>query len=73
VINSLEVRQIIKEFARAGTTVLVSSHNMLEVEFLSTRVGLINQGRILEIGEPQKLKTEYRSSNLEEVFIRVMK
>jgi ABC-2 type transport system ATP-binding protein len=73
VINSLEVRKIIKEFANAGTTVLVSSHNMLEVEFLSTRVGLINQGRILEIGEPQKLKAEYRSSNLEEVFIQAMK
>jgi ABC-2 type transport system ATP-binding protein len=73
VINSLEVRKIIKDFARAGTTVLVSSHNMLEVEFLSTRVGLINQGRILEIGEPQKLKAEYGSSNLEEVFIQTMK
>jgi ABC-2 type transport system ATP-binding protein len=46
---------------------------MLEVEFLSTRVGLINQGRILEIGEPQKLKAEYGSSNLEEVFIQTMK
>jgi ABC-2 type transport system ATP-binding protein len=73
VINSLEVRKIIKEFAKSGTTVLVSSHNMLEVEFLSTRVGLINQGRILEIGEPQKLKAEYHSSNLEEVFIQAMK
>lgn len=73
VINSLEVRKIIKGFAREGTTVLVSSHNMLEVEFLSTRVGLINQGKILEIGEPQSLKREYGSSNLEEVFIRVMK
>jgi len=73
VINSLEVRKIIKDFAHAGTTVLVSSHNMLEVEYLSTRVGLINQGRLLEIGEPQQLKTEYRSSNLEEVFIQAMK
>jgi len=73
VINSLEVRKIIKDFAYAGTTVLVSSHNMLEVEFLSTRVGFINQGRLLEIGEPQKLKTEYHSSNLEEVFIQAMK
>ncbi len=73
VINSLEVRRIIKEYARQGTTVLVSSHNMLEVEFLSTRVGLIEKGRLLEIGEPNRLKSEYAAANLEEVFIKALK
>ena len=73
VINSLEVRRIIKEYARQGTTVLVSSHNMLEVEFLSTRVGLIEKGRLLEIGEPNRLKSEHAAANLEEVFIKALK
>lgn len=72
VINSLEVRRIIKEYARQGTTVLVSSHNMLEVEFLSTRVGLINQGKLLGMGAPGRLKTEYAAANLEEVFVKVL-
>ena len=72
VMNSMEVRKIIKEYVRQGTTVLLSSHNMLEVEFLSTRVSLINQGRILETGTPLQLKTKHDSLNLEEVFMKAM-
>lgn len=72
VINSMEVRNTIKDFAKDGATVLLSSHNMLEVEFLSTRVGLMNKGKILEIGAPLELKKKHGAANLEEVFMRVM-
>ncbi len=73
VINSLEVRRIIKDLARTGITVLLSSHNMLEVEFLSDRVALIDKGRILEAGRPDELKAKYRAANLEEVFTGAVK
>jgi ABC-2 type transport system ATP-binding protein len=69
--NSLEVRTGIKEFARRGTTVLLSSHNMLEVEFLSDRVALIRKGRIIETGTPEDLKQRHGCRNLEEVFLKV--
>lgn len=68
VINSLEVRQIIKQFVKEGTSVLLSSHNMLEIEFLSDRVALIDNGRILDTGTPEELKDKYQAKNLEEVF-----
>ncbi len=68
VINSLEVRETIKRFAREGVSVLLSSHNMLEVEFLSDRVALIDQGQILDSGSPQQLKDKYQAPNLEIVF-----
>jgi ABC-2 type transport system ATP-binding protein len=68
VINALEVREIIKRFAREGISVLLSSHNMLEIEFLSDRVGLIDKGKILDTGTPQVLKDKYLAKNLEEVF-----
>jgi ABC-2 type transport system ATP-binding protein len=68
VINSLEVREIIKKYARAGISVLLSSHNMLEIEFLSDRVALIDQGRILDTGTSQQLKEKYQAPNLEVVF-----
>ncbi len=68
VINALEVREIIKRFAREGISVLLSSHNMLEIEFLSDRVGLIDKGRILDSGPPEGLKEKYKARNLEEVF-----
>jgi ABC-2 type transport system ATP-binding protein len=69
--NSMGIRTRVREFARAGLTVLLSSHNMLEVEFLSDRVALIEQGRIIEIGTPDELKARYSCRNLEEVFLRL--
>lgn len=69
--NSMEVRNRIKEFAAQGTTVLLSSHNMLEVEFLSDRVALIRAGRIIETGTPAELKARYNCRNLEEVFLQL--
>ena len=68
VINSLEVREIIKKYAREGISVLLSSHNMLEIEFLSDRVAMIDKGRILDSGTPQELKDKYQATNLEVVF-----
>jgi ABC-2 type transport system ATP-binding protein len=68
VINSLEVREIIKKYAREGISVLLSSHNMLEIEFLSDRVAMIDKGRILDSGTPQGLKDKYQATNLEVVF-----
>lgn len=72
VINSQEVRKIIKEFARKGSTVLLSSHNMLEVEYLSDKVALIGEGLILDIGTPTELKEKYSAENLEEVFLEAV-
>jgi ABC-2 type transport system ATP-binding protein len=71
VLNALEVRDTIKQHAAEGTAVLLSSHNMLEIEYLSDRVGLLHQGRIREIGTPAVLKDRYSASNLENVFAEV--
>jgi ABC-2 type transport system ATP-binding protein len=68
VINSLEIREIIKKYAKEGISVLLSSHNMLEIEFLSDRVALIDKGRILDSGTSQGLKDRYQAPNLEVVF-----
>jgi len=73
VIASQEIRNIIKSFAADGGTVLLSSHNMLEVEFLCDRIALINKGLILEIGSPWELKEKYKAKNIEEVFVNAIK
>ncbi|MBM7582039.1 ABC-2 type transport system ATP-binding protein [Caldicoprobacter guelmensis] len=72
VINSLEIREVIKEFVKEGISVLLSSHNMLEIDFLSDRVAIIDKGQILETGEPRVLKDKYSAENLEEVFRRLV-
>ena len=73
VLHSYHVREIIKSYVkRHGVTVLVSSHNMLEVEYLCDKVALINRGRLVAEGAPQELKEKYGCTNLEEVFAKVV-
>lgn len=71
--NAQEIRNIIKNTARGGTTVLLSSHNMLEVEYLCDRISLIDDGLIVEEGKPQNLMKKYNANNIEEVFTKVVK
>jgi len=70
--NAQEVRSIIKSSAKNGTIVLLSSHNMLEVEYLCDRIALIADGRIIEEGKPKQLKKKYTAENIEEVFMKVV-
>ncbi|MFQ5758583.1 MAG: ABC transporter ATP-binding protein [Candidatus Bathyarchaeia archaeon] len=73
VLHSVHVRGIIKQYVeKQGVTVLLSSHNMLEVEHLCDRVALINKGRIVAEGSPAELKKKADASNLEEVFAKVV-
>jgi len=71
--RSLRVRNLIREYARSyGATVLLSSHNMLEVEYLCDRVGIIYRGRLVAEGTPEELRVRYSARNLEEVFVRAV-
>jgi ABC-2 type transport system ATP-binding protein len=71
--NAQEIRRLVKSTARAGTTVLLSSHNMLEVEFMCDRIALISDGIIVEEGTPRYLMDKYNAKNIEEVFTQVVR
>lgn len=73
VINAIEIRKMIKKLAKEeGTAFLLSSHNMLEIEFVSDRVGIISKGHLMVTGKTHELKERYNAANLEEVFERVV-
>ena len=73
VIHSQYVRRMIKDYAkRNNVTMIISSHNMLEVEYLCDRVALIHEGRIILEGTPSELKNKFSANNLEEVFSKVV-
>jgi len=70
VIYSKGIRELIKEFSKTyGTTVLISSHNMFEVEGLCNRVALISNGKLIVEGFTEELISKYGVKNLEELFI----
>jgi ABC-2 type transport system ATP-binding protein len=72
VLNAQEIRKLVKETAQHGTTILLSSHNMLEVEYLCDRIALITNGNIVEAGNPTDLMKKHNARNIEEVFIQVV-
>ena len=57
--------------AERGATVLLASHNMLEVERLCERVIMLKRGRIEDDDTPQHLLARYGRQTLEEVFLDV--
>jgi ABC-2 type transport system ATP-binding protein len=57
--------------AADGTALLVTSHNMLEVERLCERVVFVSGGRIVADGTPEEVATKYGRLDLEAVFLHL--
>ena len=56
---------------RTGATILLASHNMLEVERLCSDVIMMRTGKIVDRGTPAELLARYGQENLEEVFLDI--
>jgi ABC-2 type transport system ATP-binding protein len=54
-----------------GATILLASHNMLEVERLCDRVIIMKRGRIEDDDSPDNIMARYNRATLEEVFLDV--
>jgi ABC-type multidrug transport system, ATPase component len=55
-LSARRIRLLISELTKQGKTILLTSHNMWEVETLSSRVAVINKGNIVAIGSSKELK-----------------
>jgi ABC-2 type transport system ATP-binding protein len=66
------VRQHLENYRRKhGATILLASHNMLEVERLCDRVIIMKRGRIEDDDSPDNIMLRYNRATLEEVFLDV--
>ena len=66
------VRQHLQTYRRtSGATILLASHNMLEVERLCDRVIIMKRGRIEDDDSPEQIKARYNRATMEEVFLDV--
>lgn len=63
--------ELIYELAARGTTVFVTTHYMDEAEYCN-RLSIMHQGEIITIDSPNKLKTSYQKSSIEDVFISLV-
>ncbi|MEM9539404.1 MAG: ABC transporter ATP-binding protein [Cyanobacteria bacterium P01_E01_bin.42] len=57
--NRRRLWEIIRDLNRQGMTVLITSHYMEEVEFLCDRIGIMDGGKLIELGTLAELKSKY--------------
>lgn len=73
---------LVKQIRQRGTTVIITTHYMDEAEILCDRVAIIDSGKIISMGSPDKLiddlvatgferPKEVKRANLEDVFINL--
>ena len=68
------IRAFIGELAQQGVTVFLTTHYMEEADQLSDRVAIIDQGRIVALDTPARLKVEFgdgEKTTLEDVFVKL--
>ncbi len=53
---------LVKKINKKGTTILLASHHLSEVETFCSRIAIIQEGRILDVASPTRLKTKYADS-----------
>ena len=58
-VNTRLVKEIIEEQRQAGKSIIMSAHQMHQVEALCNRIALINNGRTVLYGEVRQIKQEF--------------
>ncbi len=56
VMSARLIKRIIREENRKGKTIFLSTHNMNVANELCTRIAIINHGKIVAVGTPEKIK-----------------
>jgi len=68
------IRTYIENFAsKNGTTILLASHNMKEVERLCNEVLMMKNGEIIDKGTCDSLISKHGRENLEETFLKIVR
>jgi len=68
------IRTYIESFAsKKGTTILLASHNMNEVERLCNEVMMMKNGNIIDKGTCSSLIKKHGRKNLEETFLKIVR
>jgi len=66
------IKDLLKEKARAGTTIFLTTHILAVAEDIADRVGIILNGQLVALGTLQELlSTNKPCKNLEDVFLRL--
>ena len=57
--TSKKIHRLLEELKEAGTTIFLTTHDMVEATELCDRISLLNQGDLVEIGTPRDIIQKY--------------
>jgi ABC-2 type transport system ATP-binding protein len=67
-VSSRIIRDYLLELKRGGITIILTSHDMTEVDELCDQIGFINHGELVVMAEPRELKERFGQSGLKVTF-----
>lgn len=63
----------LKKLNSEGTTIIYTSHHLIEAQYFCTQIAIIDAGKIFAEGTPEKLISDTKNAhNLEDVFISLI-
>lgn len=62
-------REVIKEEKEKGTTIFLTTHNMVDADILCDQVGFISKGTIVALDSPSNLKEEFSNHTFDVEYI----
>jgi ABC-2 type transport system ATP-binding protein len=65
------LRNLVSDLGAGGVTVFLTTHYMEEADRLCERVAILEQGQIVALDTPDRLKLQHGGGSLEDVFIRL--
>ena len=66
--NTQEIHRLLRQLNKDGMTIFLTTHNMEEADKLCHRVGFLNEGSIVEMGDPQSLKLKYADNRIKVIL-----
>ena len=57
--TSKKIHRLLEELKAAGTTIFLTTHDMVEATEMCNRISLLNQGDLVEIGTPRDIIQKY--------------
>ncbi len=68
---SFDLKQMMKEHAQSGHTVLFSTHVLSVAEQLCDRIAILRKGKLIFVGSLDELKSQYPDKDLETIYLEL--
>lgn len=68
--TQVEIHALLKELKENGTTIFLTTHNMTEAYTICDNIALLNEGNIVEYGNPESICRKYNKENIITILLK---